>query len=165
MRLSSDDSQCSTPYEFLFKLLVIGESSVGKSSLLRRFTDNVFHQSCASTVAVDFKIRTLMVDNSMIKLQIKFADEYHLQFIETSAKSAENVEECDGRKERKVITTGLGEMADYGAAPIANAFLEIAKQIKNVVAPTPYLAPGNVSIRLGEVQPVSESSSSDWWYC
>lgn len=57
-------------YEYLFKLIIIGDSGIGKSSLLTRFTDDVFMDSYISTIGVDFKIRTMVVNGRVIKLQI-----------------------------------------------------------------------------------------------
>lgn len=52
------------------KLLIIGESGVGKSSLLLRFTDDVFDPEQSATIGVDFKVKTLTVDGNRAKLAI-----------------------------------------------------------------------------------------------
>ncbi|CAA0833589.1 Ras-related protein RABD1 [Striga hermonthica] len=60
----------SGEYDYLFKLLLIGDSSVGKSCLLLRFSDDAYVDSYISTIGVDFKIRTVESDGKTIKLQI-----------------------------------------------------------------------------------------------
>ena len=60
----------SAEYDYLFKVLLIGNSGVGKSSLLVRFADDVFTDNFMPTIGVDFKIKTLMVDKKSAKLQI-----------------------------------------------------------------------------------------------
>ncbi|XP_076906762.1 ras-related protein RABD1-like isoform X2 [Bidens hawaiensis] len=60
----------SNEYDYLFKLLLIGDSSVGKSCLLLRFADDSYVDSYISTIGVDFKIRTVEQDGKTIKLQI-----------------------------------------------------------------------------------------------
>jgi len=57
-------------YDYLFKILLIGDSGVGKSCLLLRFSDGSYTDSYISTIGVDFKIKTLTLDDKTVKLQI-----------------------------------------------------------------------------------------------
>ncbi|KAK2177574.1 hypothetical protein NP493_591g02089 [Ridgeia piscesae] len=52
------------------KILIIGESGVGKSSLLLRFTDDTFDPELSATIGVDFKVKTITVDGNKAKLAI-----------------------------------------------------------------------------------------------
>jgi len=58
------------PYDHLFKLLMIGDAGVGKSSMLLRFTDDSFDEHIQSTIGVDFKVKHLDVSSKRIKLTI-----------------------------------------------------------------------------------------------
>lgn len=60
----------SASYDYLIKLLLIGDSGVGKSCLLLRFSDDSFTPSFITTIGIDFKIRTIELDGKRIKLQI-----------------------------------------------------------------------------------------------
>ena len=57
-------------YDFLIKLLIIGDSGVGKSCLLLRFADDSFTNSFITTIGIDFKIKTLIIDEKRVRLQI-----------------------------------------------------------------------------------------------
>jgi len=57
-------------YDYLFKLVLIGDSGVGKSCLLLRFADDSFTDSYISTIGVDFRFRTVNIDMKTVKLQI-----------------------------------------------------------------------------------------------
>ncbi|AYV75487.1 MAG: GTP-binding protein YPTC1 [Terrestrivirus sp.] len=58
-------------FDYLFKLLLIGDSGVGKSCILLRFADNDYTSNYISTIGVDFKIRTISTNNGKkAKLQI-----------------------------------------------------------------------------------------------
>lgn len=60
----------NTQFDYLIKLLLIGDSGVGKSCLLLRFSDDTFTTSFITTIGIDFKIRTIELDGKRIKLQI-----------------------------------------------------------------------------------------------
>ncbi|OJI96380.1 hypothetical protein ASPVEDRAFT_23398 [Aspergillus versicolor CBS 583.65] len=57
-------------YDFLFKVVLIGDSGVGKSNLLSRFTRNEFNLDSKSTIGVEFATRSIQVDSKTIKAQI-----------------------------------------------------------------------------------------------
>jgi len=57
-------------YDLLIKLLMIGDSGVGKSCLLLRFSDDSFTTSFITTIGIDFKIKTIDLDGKRVKLQI-----------------------------------------------------------------------------------------------
>ena len=57
-------------YDFLFKVVLIGDSGVGKSNLLSRFTRNEFNLESKSTIGVEFATRSIKVDGKVVKAQI-----------------------------------------------------------------------------------------------
>uniref|UniRef100_A0A8V0ZR14 small monomeric GTPase n=1 Tax=Gallus gallus TaxID=9031 RepID=A0A8V0ZR14_CHICK len=57
-------------YDVLFRLLLLGDSGVGKTCLLCRFTDSEFHPAHISTIGVDFKMKTIEVDGIKVRIQI-----------------------------------------------------------------------------------------------
>jgi len=63
-------ARARSDYDYLIKLLLIGDSGVGKSCLLLRFSDDTFTTSFITTIGIDFKIRTVELDGKRIKLQI-----------------------------------------------------------------------------------------------
>ena len=57
-------------YDYLFKIVLIGDSGVGKSNLLSRFTRNEFDLESRTTIGVEFATRSIPIDNKTIKAQI-----------------------------------------------------------------------------------------------
>ncbi|KAI0988938.1 hypothetical protein GJ496_009665 [Pomphorhynchus laevis] len=57
-------------YDILFKLLLIGDSGVGKTCILHRYTDDDFSDSLLATIGIDFKMKTVEMRNKKIRLQI-----------------------------------------------------------------------------------------------
>ena len=57
-------------YDALYRVIIVGDSGTGKSSILIKLCDNKFRESYLATIGIDFKIRTFAVDNKKVKLQI-----------------------------------------------------------------------------------------------
>jgi len=68
--MAAEASTTRAEYDYLFKLLLIGDSGVGKSNMLLRFADDVYNDNLESTIGVDFKICTQTVDSKTVKMQI-----------------------------------------------------------------------------------------------
>ncbi|XP_035826906.1 ras-related protein Rab-8A [Aplysia californica] len=115
-------------YDYLFKLLLIGDSAVGKTCILFRFSEDAFNSTFISTIGIDFKIRTVELDGKKIKLQIcgslswtglTLAIEHGIKFMETSAKASINVEDAfftlardiKSKMDRKIDSSGPSSKA------------------------------------------------------
>ncbi|KAK4002381.1 ras-related protein Rab-43 isoform X1 [Daphnia magna] len=68
-RLSSNTSgeEC---FDFLFKIVVIGDCGIGKTSLVQRFKSGVFTERYTNTIGVDFAMKTVVIEGKQVKLQI-----------------------------------------------------------------------------------------------
>ncbi|KAM0681290.1 Ras- protein Rab-8B [Glugoides intestinalis] len=56
--------------QYIFKVILIGDSGVGKTSLMTRFADSSYDAICSTTIGVDFKIKTIEIDGVKVKLQV-----------------------------------------------------------------------------------------------
>lgn len=56
--------------DYVFKIVLIGDSAVGKSQLLARFARNEFSLDSKATIGVEFQTKTLSIDNKTVKAQI-----------------------------------------------------------------------------------------------
>jgi len=54
-------------YDYVFKVVMIGDTSVGKSNLLNRYCRNGFDNNSKSTIGVEFATRNIVVDNKVIR--------------------------------------------------------------------------------------------------
>eukprot|EP00092_Neocalanus_flemingeri_P068104 GFUD01083172.1.p1 GENE.GFUD01083172.1~~GFUD01083172.1.p1 ORF type:complete len:297 (-),score=107.85 GFUD01083172.1:40-930(-) len=57
-------------FDFIFKIVIIGDATCGKTSLMKRYVEDLFHCQTLTTIGVDFNVKTVVVDGSTIKLQI-----------------------------------------------------------------------------------------------
>ena len=60
----------SQDYDYLFKVLLLGDSDVGKSSLILRYTEETFNSKLVNSIGVDFKMKKREIDGKIIKVQI-----------------------------------------------------------------------------------------------
>ena len=60
----------SKQFDYTFKIVMIGDSGVGKSCILLRFADDKFNESFYATIGVDFRFKNITIDNKSVKLQI-----------------------------------------------------------------------------------------------
>ena len=60
----------SQDYDYLCKVLLLGDSGVGKSSLILRYTDETFNSKLVNSIGVDFKMKKKEIDGKIIKIQI-----------------------------------------------------------------------------------------------
>jgi Ras-related protein Rab-1A len=192
----------TTEYDYLFKLLLIGDSGVGKSCLLLRFADDTYTDSYISTIGVDFKIRTVDLDTKTIKLQIwdtagqerfrTITSSYYrgahgiiIVYDITDKESFDNVRqwlfEIDRYANEQVCKLLVGNKADLknkravefetakafadelnipfletsakSATNVEQAFLTMAAQIKNKMQTQP-VAPPKPVVKIGDTKPV-----------
>ena len=57
-------------YEYIFSICLVGDSDVGKTSLLTRYSDGIFNKMLTNTIGVDFKIINLKYKENCIKLHL-----------------------------------------------------------------------------------------------
>ena len=68
--MSNQKAVLTEEYDLMFKILLLGDSGVGKSSLLLRYTKNEFISDLRSTIGVEFALKYLTIDNFQLKVQI-----------------------------------------------------------------------------------------------
>ena len=107
--------------EFLYKILLLGDSSVGKTCFFMQYVDNTFHEVHISTVGLDNKIKDVELDDNVCiilvgnksdledKRQVSkeqgesMAAEYGLMHFECSAKTGENIHESFNELLKKTV--------------------------------------------------------------
>ena len=57
-------------YDYIFKIVLIGDTCVGKSCILVRFSDDIFNDNYVTTIGVDFRFKTMVVKEKVAKIQI-----------------------------------------------------------------------------------------------
>ena len=65
-----DDSQIEEDFDEKLKLMILGDSDVGKTSILRKYCKNEFLGSYVATIGIDFQLKYLNINDKKIKIQI-----------------------------------------------------------------------------------------------
>lgn len=113
----------ASDYDYLFKVLIIGNSGVGKSCLLLRFADNIYSDNYISTIGVDFKIKKMEIDGQVVKLQIwDTAGQDRFRTITKSYYRGSNgiivVYDITDRESFDQVTHWMGEVDNHAAAEV-----------------------------------------------
>uniref|UniRef100_A0A8C0ZBT9 small monomeric GTPase n=1 Tax=Cyanistes caeruleus TaxID=156563 RepID=A0A8C0ZBT9_CYACU len=123
-------------FDYMFKLLIIGNSSVGKTSFLFRYADDTFTPAFVSTVGIDFKVKTVYRNDKRVKLQI-WKDALHLGNSMQKESLLQTNEDTAGQERYRTITTayyrgamGFVLMYDITSEDSFNAVQDWATQIK-----------------------------------
>jgi Ras-related protein Rab-1A len=109
--------------DYLYKILLLGTSAVGKSSLLLRFADDTFKENQVSTIGVDWKIRTVEIDGKRIKLQLwDSAGQERFRTIASSyyrgAHGVAIVFDLTDEKSFAAVESWLGEIGEHASAKV-----------------------------------------------
>nr|KJB66438.1 hypothetical protein B456_010G140100 [Gossypium raimondii] len=110
--MAAPPARARADYDYLIKLLLIGDSGVGKSCLLLRFSDGSFTTSFITTIGIDFKIRTIELDGKRIKLQIwDTAGQERFRTITTDIRNwIRNIEQHASDNVNKVLVGNKADM-------------------------------------------------------
>merc|ERR1712100_141857 len=180
--------QMNPEYDYLFKLLLIGDSGVGKSCLLFRFADDTYQESYISTIGVDFKIRTItssyyrgahgiivvydVTDQESfnnVKTWLSEIDRYANENVnkllvgnKSDLTSKKVVDYATAKAFADEIGIPFMETSAKNATNVEQAFVTMANEIKTRMASQPQAASGasrGATIRPGEGRPVNAKSS------
>lgn len=71
--MQSAESEIEDSFDFLFKIILVGDSDVGKTCMVQRFKSGIFIEKQQNTIGVDFTVRNLDIDGRKVKVGILVA--------------------------------------------------------------------------------------------
>lgn len=63
-------SRSSEKFDYIIKLVILGDTAVGKTNLLLRFTDEAYKPTHLPTIGVDFKVKKMLINDKKVKCQL-----------------------------------------------------------------------------------------------
>ncbi|EKE40595.1 hypothetical protein ENUP19_0305G0094 [Entamoeba nuttalli] len=152
-------------YDFLFKILIVGDSGVGKTAILQRYCNNTFDERYISTIGVDFKPMILNVGERTIKLQIwdtagqeRFMNITAAYFRNTTAVII--VYDVNNRDSLNKVYSWYGEVNEKTTQPNPVIFLVGNKKDENSNSLIDIEEAKNIASKLGNIK-VMECSAKD----
>ncbi|KAB0404573.1 hypothetical protein E2I00_004847, partial [Balaenoptera physalus] len=70
MQFSSSARAADENFDYLFKIILIGDSNVGKTCVVQHFTSGVYTEAQQNTIGVDFTVRALEINGKKVKMQV-----------------------------------------------------------------------------------------------
>uniref|UniRef100_A0A8C6UHH0 RAB19, member RAS oncogene family n=1 Tax=Neogobius melanostomus TaxID=47308 RepID=A0A8C6UHH0_9GOBI len=110
-------------FDFLFKIILVGDSNVGKTCVVHSFKSGIFIEKQQNTIGVDFTVRTLKIDGKKIKLQVwDTAGQERFRTITQSyyrsAHGAMVAYDITRRSTFESVSQWIREVEQYGAASV-----------------------------------------------
>lgn len=110
-------------YDFLFKIILVGDSNVGKTCVVQSFKSGIFFEKQQNTIGVDFTVRTLDIDGKKVKLQVwDTAGQERFRTITQSyyrsAHGAMVAYDITRRSTFESVSHWIGEVEQYGASSV-----------------------------------------------
>ncbi|XP_066995082.2 ras-related protein Rab-43 isoform X2 [Anabrus simplex] len=173
---SGDDS-----FDFLFKIVLIGDCGTGKTCVVQRFKSGTFVERHGNTIGVDFSMKTVTVDGKKVKLQIwdTAGQERFRTITQSYYRSANGViigNKCDLESLREVEFAEAEAMCEYipeilfvleasakENTNVDDAFMCLATELKRRHDGIQYSdGPDGETVKLGEGRTISRCSSCNY---
>uniref|UniRef100_A0A3B5KW50 Ras-related protein Rab-19 n=1 Tax=Xiphophorus couchianus TaxID=32473 RepID=A0A3B5KW50_9TELE len=121
--MQSAESEVEDSFDFLFKIILVGDSDVGKTCMVQRFKSGIFIEKQQNTIGVDFTVRTLDIDGKKVKMQVwDTAGQERFRTITQSyyrsAHGAMVAYDISRRRTFESVPHWIREVEQYGAANV-----------------------------------------------
>ncbi|XP_069484918.1 ras-related protein Rab-19 [Ambystoma mexicanum] len=121
--MQASDSTEDDPFDFLFKIILIGDSNVGKTCVVQRFKSGLYSEKQHNTIGVDFTVRSMVIEGKRVKIQVwDTAGQERFRTITQSyyrsAHGAIIAYDITGPKSFESVPHWIHEVEKYGAANI-----------------------------------------------
>lgn len=121
--MQSAELEIEDSFDFLFKIILVGDSNVGKTCVVQSFKSGIFMEKQQNTIGVDFTVRTLDIDGKRVKLQVwDTAGQERFRTITQSyyrsAHGAMVAYDLTRRSTFESVSHWIREVEQYGAASV-----------------------------------------------